>query len=373
MQKAGHTVSIFCADGKSKRIQQEVINDIRVYRTNSGKYDLYGAYYKQRNYYEKYRDKFYEFYNKSIFPYFKKIVRDVRPNIVHINCISGISLYIFKYCSELHIPVVLTVRNYGLLYPSDEPKVTNRLLNHVLTYFFRLSARKWSNKADAVTAPSKFTLNQYLREHYFTQAKIADVVPNCATINIKETEDYIKQRKVRENASVIFLYAGWLTEPKGIRHMIRAFEKIEDIHIKLVICGDGYLMDYVTSRAQIDPRIVIKGKLNEADMKQEYIDADVLIVPSIWEEPFGRVIIEGNAYGLPVICTNKGGMPEIMDTVGGGCIYEAGNVKSLHLVMRDFLIREVRESYYPHITANIQKYSVHEQVNKFEEIYKVIT
>ena len=53
-------------------------------------------------------------------------------------------------------------------------------------------------------------------------------------------------------------------------------------------------------------------------IEKQYIKADVLVVPSIWDEPFGRVVIEGNSYGLPVICSNKGGIPEIINEMCSG-------------------------------------------------------
>lgn len=44
-----------------------------------------------------------------------------------------------------------------------------------------------------------------------------------------------------------------------------------------------------------------------------YCEADVLLVPSIWDEAFGRVSIEAQILGIPVIVSNKGGLPETVN------------------------------------------------------------
>lgn len=54
-----------------------------------------------------------------------------------------------------------------------------------------------------------------------------------------------------------------------------------------------------------------------------------LIVPSQWNEPFGRVVIEANSYGIPVIASNKGGIPEIVVPNVTGYVFETENHLSL--------------------------------------------
>jgi hypothetical protein len=54
---------------------------------------------------------------------------------------------------------------------------------------------------------------------------------------------------------------------------------------------------------------------NSADMRPHYARARLVLVPSVWEESFGRVVVEAQASGIPAIVSDRGGLPE---TVGGG-------------------------------------------------------
>ncbi len=47
-----------------------------------------------------------------------------------------------------------------------------------------------------------------------------------------------------------------------------------------------------------------------------------MVVPSVWEEPFGRVALEAMAYGVPVVASNRGGLPEIIETNKTGLVVE---------------------------------------------------
>lgn len=61
------------------------------------------------------------------------------------------------------------------------------------------------------------------------------------------------------------------------------------------------------------------------DIVNYYLAADILIVPSLKPEPFGRVAIEGMAYGVPVIAANHGGLQEIVVNGVTGLLVEPGS------------------------------------------------
>ncbi|EQD58967.1 glycosyl transferase, group 1, partial [mine drainage metagenome] len=57
------------------------------------------------------------------------------------------------------------------------------------------------------------------------------------------------------------------------------------------------------------------GRRSDLEMDREYRTADMLVIPSRFE-PFGLVLLEGMARGLPIIASRVGGMPEIADQSG---------------------------------------------------------
>ena len=91
--------------------------------------------------------------------------------------------------------------------------------------------------------------------------------------------------------------------------LIEQFQRLE-IDARLDIAGRGKL-DYESKlKAMADPSKV--SFLGYCDSDEFMQSIDVLVVPSLWAEPFGLVAVEGCANNLPVIASNMGGLPEII-------------------------------------------------------------
>lgn len=366
--KKGFHVAVFCVDGKEDSMVEESINGVDVFRSNGGKYDLYGAYYSKRSLKKKVYDKYHEIFNKSVQADLKKTMEMFSPNLVHCNCIPGISLCLFETVYKNNIPLLVTLRNYFMLYPSEK-RFTNRVLNQAATWLYRKLSRRESNKAEAVVAPSEFTLNKHLDEHFFSKAYIRECIPNCVMIDMEETKRCILDKFETKGKTVNFLYVGWISERKGIRMLLDSFSNLQDDNISLTFCGNGSLSGLVEDAAKKDKRIVFLGKLSSDKLREEYMKADVLVVPSIWEEPFGRVIIEGNMYGLSVICSNRGGMPEIIRKMKSGITFDPDDKDALRNALKEMLNKEERNKFCTNIVNNIEYYSVENQIEMYKDVY----
>ena len=106
---------------------------------------------------------------------------------------------------------------------------------------------------------------------------------------------------------------------KGIKELIAA-AKLWDKRITLAIAGSGPLESYIKHQTSIINHIVFLGKLNQDELPNYYSAADLLIVPSVHEEGFGRVILEALSCGTPVIGANRGAIPEALDESVGRLI-----------------------------------------------------
>jgi len=116
-------------------------------------------------------------------------------------------------------------------------------------------------------------------------------------------------------------YFGRIIQPKGLHLAIAAAQKAG---LKLKIAGKhytGYKDTYW--REQIQPQlsdcVEYVGFIKDDAQKQDFLgNAKALIVPSIYDEPFGMVAIEALACGTPVLCLDSGALPEIIaDGVNG--------------------------------------------------------
>ena len=101
-----------------------------------------------------------------------------------------------------------------------------------------------------------------------------------------------------------YLFVGRLIESKGLEVLFDAFGRL-DVG-ELWIAGDGPLRPLVESAAARDPRIRFLGYVDSDALEDAYRQTDVLVVPSIYE-PWGLVVHEGLAYGLPAITTDQVG------------------------------------------------------------------
>jgi len=118
-----------------------------------------------------------------------------------------------------------------------------------------------------------------------------------------------------ENQFVV-LFVGRLIKEKGLEILLES-ARVWDKNIKLAIIGAGPMEDEILRKTDRIKQVQFLGKADQPDLPLYYSAADCVVVPSISEEGFGRVIIESLACGTPVVASNKGAIPEAMnETVG---------------------------------------------------------
>lgn len=131
------------------------------------------------------------------------------------------------------------------------------------------------------------------------------------------------------------VYSGRLTEEKGILQLIQAIKQTDIIkNLKLLIIGasaygkDKHPTSFIKRLEEesepIKDRVVFTGFVNYERVPSYLKLADIAVVPSMWEEPFGLTVVEAMAAGLPLITTRSGGIPEICE--GVATIVERDNI-----------------------------------------------
>ena len=120
------------------------------------------------------------------------------------------------------------------------------------------------------------------------------------------------------------LFAGKLAHFKGIDVLLEAAGIYEETHkgeILTLIAGEGELMAPLKERAEKLrlENLHFLGFVNVPQLRALYSTADVSVVPSR-REPFGLVAIEALACGAPVVATNQGGLPDIIDDKVGALV-----------------------------------------------------
>lgn len=112
----------------------------------------------------------------------------------------------------------------------------------------------------------------------------------------------------------VVLFVGRLLDIKGVNLLLEVAIRVADIKDMLfVFVGDGPLANEVKDTSCSFNNVLYVGKVEKEKLILYYNAADVVIAPSLYEEGFGRVILEALSCGTPVIASNKGGVPEALD------------------------------------------------------------
>lgn len=220
------------------------------------------------------------------------------------------------------------------------------------------------NYVTMVTAPSDRTLEIFKDNNYFSGCPAVRVV-NAIPFNYELLNECLKEKSERDENKISFIFAGHLSENKGIKILINAFLK-SNTEASLIICGTGEMEEWI--REKKDKRIIMLGRLSQQDLFEQYRKADVQIVPSVWEEPFGRIVIEAAQYGLPTIGSNRGGIPEIIKQLQYGVVYDASEEGLIELIKK-YSNREYLRKIYALGPQNLEKYSIENQIADFEKLY----
>lgn len=121
--------------------------------------------------------------------------------------------------------------------------------------------------------------------------------------------------------SSTFLFIGKFASYKGIDLLLDAWGRVTSPTARLCFVGDGPDAARVAAAVAADPGMTWTGRLPVAGVTERIASARAVIVPSVWDEPFGRVAVEAFALGRPVITTGRGGLAEV---VGGDAGWVTG-------------------------------------------------
>lgn len=127
------------------------------------------------------------------------------------------------------------------------------------------------------------------------------------------------------------LYVGRIDERKGIETAIRALGSLASARLTVLGGGDDqYLrrLHGMVSDLDLTQRVTF-SRVPREKLPDEYAEADVLVFPASWEEPWGLVPLEAMAVGTPVVATGRGGSAEYLEHERNCLIVPSGDVPAL--------------------------------------------
>jgi glycosyltransferase involved in cell wall biosynthesis len=255
-----------------------------------------------------------------------KLCREVRPDIAHVhNFWATLSPSVHAACYAEGVPTVQTLHNYRLfcvnalflrngkvctdcLGVGPWRGIVHRCYNHSAIASAAVARMVSSNRrrntwahVDAFIAPSEHARAMFIEGGIDSER--LHVKPNFATDPGLPSS--------RPSASRAIVYAGRLSQEKGVRTLLAAWAKagLGD-HGELVIIGDGPEAEHLPHHV---PGVRFLGR-QEADAVTEAIaNARAVVVPSVCFETFGNTVVEGYACGRPVIASDIGALGDLVD------------------------------------------------------------
>ncbi len=292
-------------------------------------------------------------------------LNQIKPDVVVTHNLKGIGLGIPRAIQSLSIPHIHVLHDVQLVIPSGL-----LIKGHEADWMNRGFLQKWYEKAtakaigtpDVVISPSKYLLDFHQSHGLFKN--IESVV-----LQNPSPEFGITERK-KPGGSLKLLFLGSLEEHKGIRFLIETL-RASDYDFELMIAGKGSLDEYVGSATKEDQRIQHFGPFNMEEAADLLSVSDCLVAPSLCYENSPTVIYESLSCGVPVVASNIGGIPELIQEGENGYLFEAGDGESLlHKLGQIARNREVWFERQDEIRMAIAKFSMTYYLDRFEEIIK---
>ena len=175
----------------------------------------------------------------------------------------------------------------------------------------------------------------------------------------------------------IILSVGRLVQEKGHSTLLNAYSIIIKKYghdVKLVIVGDGPYRSQLENQAKhlmITNNCKLLGSLTYEELTEYYKKAMATIIPSECHESFGYAIIESMAFGTPVIASNIGGIPEVINHGQNGLLFANGNpdelAKSIDQVLSDYdlwykINKNSRDSF-------LKKFNIESSMDHYAQLF----
>lgn len=273
----------------------------------------------------------------------KKALRDHNPDIVHVHDVYPLfSPWVLRDLRKAGVAVVMTCHDYRLTCPAATHLCGREICQECLggreyrcvlkncrgsraesaAYAMRSALarnrRLFTDNVHAYITPTNF-VKLKLAEAGFPENQIA-VIPNA--LEIPETAVDCSQ-------NAYAAYAGRFSPEKGIETMLDA-ARIAPIELR--IAGDFAPMPHLAENPP--PNVRFLGEVSSESLTAHYRGARFLVFPSIWYETFGLVMAEAMSHGVPVVASNIGAVPELVEDGVTGLLFEPGNPADLAEKMR---------------------------------------
>jgi glycosyltransferase involved in cell wall biosynthesis len=318
---------------------------------------------------------------------FRQLCRDLDPELIYVWNPVGISLSVVSIAQQLDLPVCYFVSDHWLeewetdpgyrMWEKQRPGIRRPFLWKGILRVLKslnLAHQPAPPKLRNVQFASEFLKSKALKNGgAFEDAKVIHWGVDLQQFRVAEKADHLKR----------LLFVGQIIPLKGVHTAIEALQLVvQNGHpsATLTIVGDSGMTEFkaqlreMVSSFQLEQNVRFTGQMKRDEVSRIYGEHDVLIFPSVWDEPFSITVLEAMASGLAVVGTATGGSGEILEDGVNALIFEKENARECaacisRLLSDRHLFQEVRRR--ARFTIE-QKYRLEHMVDTIERSLKEV-
>lgn len=320
----GHTVRVITVAGEETLETRDGVEVKTI-----GGLNVYWNYWTERPTITKLIWHALENFNPRAYFRMRKEIAEFRPDLVMTISAENVNVATWVAAKTMGYPVAHVIHSYflmcwrGTMFSKGRNCPTQCWQCRIASAGKKLC----SQVVDGVTSEASHSMAKHRKNGFFRRA-LGMVIPGAV-----EPPNVIPDDVLPDTGPVRVGFIGMIAPVKGIGTLADAAALLgPDAGFEYVIAGDGDSDFMAKLRATFPSSTATFLGWTERDAF--FRQVDVVVVPSIWEEPFGNVAVEALSYGVPVIAARSGALPEIVQPDKSGLVFSPGDPHELAACLR---------------------------------------
>ncbi len=279
------------------------------------------------------------------------IAKQFQPDFAYVhNVFPLISPSLYHTLHSLKIPMLQVLHDFRLFCPNGWFYTQSQICERC-KYGNYINAVRYRCFRDSYSLSALYSLSLGLNRMAGVLRKIDAII--CLTefsrqklleIGIPERKLHIKPNFIDPSVTAAspgkgnyVLYLGRLSSEKGLWTLVRGFERLNGVKLKIMGTGplENSLREYIEERGI--KNIELLGFKQGSEKWHILRESLFVVVPSEWYETFCMAALEAFAAGKPIVASNLGSLPYVIEDGESGLLFEPGNVEDLMEKVNHFL------------------------------------
>lgn len=288
-------------------------------------------------------------------------IEEFKPDIIHLHNIQTYPHTIFSVVKDIELPCFQTIHDlyqFNIDYREKKP-IGSQVKGKIYEYLRKRQIE---------------TVSHFLTYSEFVTKNLTAHIPASSVTTIPYP--YKSEKRARKNLNFMerpreILYIGRIEPEKGVEFLIDSFLSLKILeNYKLLIVGTGSREKFIKKKVEKHDRVHYLGYSSEPE--KYFRKSRILVVPSVWEEPFGIVGLEGFDNGIAVIASDVGGIPEWCIHGETGLLFKAHDRENLTKRLKESItdpsstMDRIEKAY--HLLQD--KFSPQNHVERHIQLYK---